>query len=599
MTPGQFDHVFQTKLQSWTRLGFAAQSFFSLQEFNRLNKIAQSFDASSRTIVFTFFENNYASLGGLAAIAKNLPKFMKNGGESVVFISPFHRNNKRIKKAYEAGNFVTIFEAAPITCANFSAALSCLQDITADVPSYFCSIDDHFTAETDPYAYGDPSLLAQDALVFCAAVPLMLSRLGFKNNVLIHAHDWECSAVALTSQMAVLREDLTNAKTVLTLHNSYDAALPAGLMAEFFGRTVPADTFLQTFIPLLSGPLTTVSTPFAHELRFDPLQTGVFTGHLQGVFSKNPPIGIENGLFGNPTPPFSREALALCEKKDFSLLLKEKAALRKDLQSRVHSEQRGHVMGKLEFPDHADDHLPVFFMTGRPDFMQKGFDSMLLGFQKLKRGTAKLFFGLNIESKSSGIEDRPELAAFLQDVERECRGDIVIWPFRIPSDHYAALLRGASFQLMPSFYEPFGSATEGFISGTPVVARGTGGLWAQVEACNKTPIPEFYGNLFKHAAEAAKPNGILYRERYSETHYEIDWNSILKLPLSKRHTIALYRSIIDGAHEGLKNAVEIFSDPARYGELIVNGFKSLSCFRWSDSVEKYVKIYDSACRGAL
>ena len=231
--------------------------------------------------------------------------------------------------------------------------------------------------------------------------------------------------------------------------------------------------------------------------------------------------------------------------------------------------------------------------------MQKGFDSMLLGFQKLKRGTAKLFFGLNIESKSSGIEDRPELAAFLQDVERECRGDIVIWPFRIPSDHYAALLRGASFQLMPSFYEPFGSATEGFISGTPVVARGTGGLWAQVEACNKTPIPEFYGNLFKHAAEAAKPNGILYRERYSETHYEIDWNSILKLPLSKRHTIALYRSIIDGAHEGLKNAVEIFSDPARYGELIVNGFKSLSCFRWSDSVEKYVKIYDSACRGAL
>lgn len=598
MITGQFDHVFQTKLHAWTRLGFAAQSFFSTPEFNRLTKAAQSFDALSRTIVFTFFENKYAALGGLAAIAKTLPKFMKDKGENVLFISPFHRNNKKIRKAIANGNFVTIFEDLRFTCGSVVLKIGCLQDITAEVPSYFCSLDDYFTAETDPYAYPDTSLLAQDALAFCAAVPAMLSRLGFKKNLLIHAHDWECAAMALTSQMAMLSDELSCAKTVLTLHNSYDANLPTSLMSRFFGRTVQTDTFLQTFIPLLNGPLTTVSTPFAHELRFDPLQTGVFTRHLQQVFSKNPPIGIENGVFGNPSSPFSQPALALSEKKDFSLLIKEKARLRTAMNSSVQSEESDRVLGKLTLSGPSDK-SPFFFMTGRPDFMQKGFDTMLLGFQKLKRGTAKLFFGLNIESKSADFKRRLDIIEFLKNIERDCRGDIAIWLFRIPSDHYSTLLRGASFQLMPSFYEPFGSATEGFASGTPVIARATGGLWAQVEPCNKVAVPGFYGNLFKHGNAAPSATGILYRENYSGAFSGIDWNSILKLPLSERHAVPLYQSIVDSAYEGLKTAVEIFSQPARYGELIASGLRSLSLFPWAYSVEKYIKIYDKTCRSAL
>ena len=39
---------------------------------------------------------------------------------------------------------------------------------------------------------------------------------------------------------------------------------------------------------------------------------------------------------------------------------------------------------------------------------------------------------------------------------------------------------GATFAVMPSFYEPFGAATEAYLAGTPVIARATGGLTGQV-----------------------------------------------------------------------------------------------------------------------
>jgi glycogen synthase len=593
-----FDHVFHTKLHSWTPIRSGYQAFFSPREIGLLGQSEQTFDGASRTVVFTIFENNYAALGGLATIAKCLPKFMKAAGENVVFISPFHRNNKNIRQAYRDGQFVTLFEDLRFTCGNFASTVTCLQDITAEVPSYFCALDNCFTAQENPYDYPDPDMLGLDSLVFCASIPAVLGKLGLKKNLLIHAHDWETSAVALTSKMAVLGGRLASAKTVLTLHNSYDASLSASHMSKFFGMTLSTDTFLQAFIPLLDGPLTTVSMPFAHELRFDPLQTGVFTRHLQRSFSQNPPIGVENGVFSDKTAPFSAPALKRCEKQDFSLLLHEKERMRQGLITCMQSYRNDTILGTLDFAEKTGE-VPVFFMTGRLDLMQKGFDAMLLAFQRLERKKAKLFFGLNIGSKSGDFLNNGALLDVLNEAVLQCRGDLTVWPFRIPANDYNILLKGASYLLMPSFYEPFGSATEGFISGTPVIARATGGLWVQVEACNEVYVPPFYGGFFKSRHLMRHATGILFREKYPDQMSETEWNNILKLPLRERGSSALYEAIVESAYCALEMAVDIFADPARYGPLIANGIASLSSFPWARSVEKYQKVYNRTSRSAV
>jgi len=53
---------------------------------------------------------------------------------------------------------------------NFASPVTCLQDISADVPSYFCALDNCFAAQENPYDYPDPDMLGLDSLIFCAAL---------------------------------------------------------------------------------------------------------------------------------------------------------------------------------------------------------------------------------------------------------------------------------------------------------------------------------------------------------------------------------------------------------------------------------------------
>ena len=261
---------------------------------------------------------------------------------------------------------------------------------------------------------------------------------------------------------------LEHARTVLTLHNSYDAAIGKRHKLMFFGKQIPGDTVLQCSLPMLSGPLTTVSTVFAHELCHDPLQRGVFVNHLQNLFSKNPPIGIENGVFGSGRGPFEQSLLKKGKKQIFADLASKKEMHRGLLREEL-SRMMAHPgsIGNLELSEN-DRRTPVFVMLGRLDLMQKGYDVVFHAFKRLPKGKARLIF-----CPSSG--SNPENLSFFKAAAEERKGEIVIFPFRITNEQYALFLRGSSFFIMPSFYEPFGSVTEAFLNGTPVLARATGG----------------------------------------------------------------------------------------------------------------------------
>jgi|WetSurMetagenome_2_1015567.scaffolds.fasta_scaffold00267_8 glycogen synthase len=595
MTP-RFDYLFTAKLDGWTPFRSGYRRFFTTRETELLAESERTFDSASRTVALLAFENEYASLGGLSVVTRFLPRHLLGAGEKVVFVTPYHSNHVAVKEARRAGKLAEEF-TIPFECGGDFRRLSCLKDVGAPLPSYFLAVDGRFTAEEHPYAYSDPASLLADSLVFCVAVPYALARLGITRNILFHANDWETAAVALSSKISVLGGIIESAKAVLTLHNSYDAALPNEIASRYFSRPVPAPTVLCACIPLLNAPLATVSAPFAHELRADPLQRGCFVDHLQAEFSRNPPVGIENGTFGGKGPAFSPEAITRFASGDARTLVSEKNKRVAAFWSRVSSRADKRIIGGLSRPA-PGVRVPVFFLSGRIDFLQKGFDVAFSAFERLRRGSAKLFFSPNAVGRAEA--GGPELE-FFGDIARRCEGDIAIWPFYLPHDEYRLLLRGAGFLVMPSFYEPFGAATEGLSAGTPVVARATGGLWMQIHSYAPVHVPSFYGDLFEgvFAGDGSAPNGLLFRERYPDALSEEEWKRIFSLPLSERGRSPLYEAMVQAAFAAFDAAVKLYADERAYTSLVAAGAASADAFAWPGTVEKYRKIYDAAARSAV
>ncbi len=585
--PGEYDHIFQTKVDSWVSLSNALHEFFTQKEIDSLKLAEKTFDSEKRTIVFLSFENKFASLGGLAAVADHLPVWLLKSKERVLFFTPFHSKNNRMKDALKKGILVPCFQNASFNLCNYSGILTCYREINSIVPSYYLEIKERFFAGENPYGYVDKNELLLDSLAFSAAVPFALKQLGVTSNLLFHAHDWETAPIAITSKLAVISAVLEHARTILTLHNSFDTGLPSKYKTLFFGKNIQGETILQCTLPLLNGPLTTVSTPFAHELRHDPLQKGVFTDHLQVVFSRNPPIGVENGMFGEPCPPFSDEAISEAKRGDLNLLIGQKEAQRVQFFEELHKFNDSRIVGSIKITAKSSK-APIFFMSGRLDFMQKGFDVIFHAFERLPRGKAKLFFCPSSRNDNSGLD-------FFIDFANRCKGDIIIVPFRITREQYNTILKGASFLVMPSFYEPFGAATEGLMNGTPVIARGTGGLWIQVNPAEELYVPSLYGNILNLEKRMGQPTGLLYREDYPDSVAEKSWRNLLNLTPDKRISNPLYKAMVNSAFNALEMAIKTFSTPMFYGSMIYNGIESIHQFSWERAVQKYQKVYDAAC----
>jgi glycogen synthase len=584
----QFDRMFAMRLEQWSFLRRGLEGIFDKEQIGMLLQSEQEFPAEARTVVLLAFENRFASLGGLTPVMKYLPRQLIRMGERVMFLSPFHCGNQAMKAALKDGLFDRCFARVPFRAANYEALLTCYRDTTAAIPSWYLEIPGRFTAGENPYGYADQEELLLDALAFTVAVPFALAQLGFAGNLLFHAHEWETAAIAVTAMLSVMQGRLRQVRTVLTLHNSFDCRLSAAYQRRFFGKELRrTDTVLQCAIPLLNGPLVTVSTPFARELCCDPLQRSFFADHLQEVFSKNPPAGIENGVFGDASLPFTDATLQAARRGAFEKLLTRKLTYRRRFLKILERGRDGRSIGKLAI-DSGDTATPVFFMAGRLDFMQKGFDVMFYAFERLRRGQAKLLF---CPSGTSGITDRD--LAFFKKIALRCAGDIEIWPFKIPRRVYDLFLKGASFLLMPSLYEPFGSANEGLLSGTPIVARGTGGLWIQVNSACPVTVPPFYGAL-RLDGKRKFPTGILFRETYPDAKAGREWRRLLELPPAKRRTVPLFGSIVRAAGTALNNAIGLYAEPKNYAQLIVNGLAEVKKLSWERAAGKYLQVYDVA-----
>lgn len=581
-----FNTIFHTKLTSWTPLSAQHHDLFNEEELAVMERSNRTFRSEARTVVLLSSENRFATAGGLGAVVKQLPVSLAEAGESVVLLTPLHRNNPVVQKAIATGALRERCTGLTVRICNYACIVCYYEEVDAQVPTWHIGVEGRFLAGENPYGYTDPEALLLDALVFCAVVPSVLEHLGISEHVLFHAHDWECAPIAVFSRYAVISSVLKQVRTILTLHNSFDAPFPDRLKLRFFNKIFPGHTVLQSMLPFFHGPLTSVSTPFAHELRHDPLQRGFFADHLQQLFRRNPPLGIENGMFGDPKFPFTTTEIEAAQKNNHGPILTKKKKWRTAFLTELRSTDDPRIIGKLDSASLDDPTIPLFFMSGRFDLIQKGFDTVFAAFCALKPGSAQLFFTPTLHNGDDDL-------SFFSEVADRCRGSVVIWPFKIPVRQYRTFLQGANFLLMPSLYEPFGAASEGFLHGTPVIARATGGLLAQIHPGSEFTVPALYSSLFPPALPRNR-NGILYREQFPEREAQQLWRPLLEASLQQRGANPLYRAIVAAAEGALSDACRVVADDQRYGAMILDGLLSVREHSWEIAATKYRSVYDVA-----
>jgi glycogen synthase len=578
-------------------------------------------------IVLVSFETEFSSHGGLGAVMKLLPREI--GEDRCAIIAPFFHNVialdelKRRKAIKRSESLFTV----QVLIRGIAYPVEVIQvENRHGLSLFFLASNQFFQAPANPYVNpGDPAApldpyrnpnnteaLAEDALFFSIALPVVLVELakaGHLNSrdVVLHLQDWETAAVAQSIKQTHTSPALASIRCVLTVHNPYDKPLHrlnSARVCDFAAHLgfELNHSVLEQVIPLLDAPVSTVSAGFAHELRNEPLYTQIFCPHLQTAFRDKGLVGIDNGIFGASTFPFSPESFAEASTGRYERLAREKAGARARLGEILPDYLRTLATdGKVTVwggpLDLDDPHIPIFLMLGRDDPRQKGFDVMVEAIRAIPRGAAHYIFTvmpgdeglLGLDFMRRLAEERPE--------------EVCVLPTRVAAPVFEALQRGSSFLVMGSLYEPFGAANEGYLSGMPVVARATGGLVQQVapapECMSDEQLLSLYGRQLARRYHGAGdgPTGILYREQVAFADEVDGWRELVECGYWKhnpkgdriegRASSLLYRQMTASAAEALRLAIRIHADPPRYAAMIINGWNMLAKFQWKRAVASY------------
>ena len=245
--------------------------------------------------------------------------------------------------------------------------------------------------------------------------------------------------------------------------------------------------------------------------------------------------------------------------------------------------------------DLSDPTLPVFLILGRDDPRQKGFDVIAEAIDQIDEGMARYLF-----TPMPGDEGLVGLR-FLEDLADRRPDEVNVFPFRLSFEAFQAVQKGSSFMVMGSLYEPFGAATEAYLTGMPVVARASGGLVQQVAPYRKNTYLSEHGQALatQYHDEESKPTGFLFREPKLPDHVEAQgWRTIIDCAyweqtpkgdrIADRKGTPLFDAMVANAAEAIQDAIAFYqADQAGYAEMIYHGFKMLDHFSWTHAIDEY------------
>lgn len=542
----------------------------------------------SERIAFVTYETPFAPAGGIAAVMGRLPdKVAEASGHETIVLTPFHH---AIAKTAEQ----PVRSVARLTVGGKTPMVVELLRHAERPAFHFLRPEDpkYFAGAPHPYHVSADDLL-RDALLFGCAVVAAIDHLDASADWSLLLQDWEAATAALALPS---RSSETNGRrrAFVTLHNSYDAAVPDELAATFGIAPLRGHTVLQRALALAERPVFTVSEQYAIDLASDYLQAHIMADHLQASLRRRI-VGINNGPFTDFKVDAAAFESALCY--DFAALDRWKA----DHRARALAALDQHAPSAKQpvWGDRArfdrDERAAWIVMAGRDDPRQKGYDVAALAVREFLEadGDARFFF-----FPVPGDEDLPGLE-FLKRLAADHPERVLVFPFLWIAG-FSATLAGAAFGLMPSFYEPFGMANEFYLQGTVGIGRATGGIAQQI-------VPLRSAASFSLSAQAvadhwhassAQPTGLLYREHAGREESEEGWKGINAgdYPIGEGRVTSrarwpLFRAMAHELRLAIADAARLYrEDRALYDRMLVSGILHVGQgFSWERAAHEYVR----------
>jgi starch synthase len=401
----------------------------------------------------------FSKTGGLADVARSLPKALKRLGHEVMAITPFYGkaiNPKEfdLKLIYkDVEIFLNSEESVKV---NYWKGY--LMD---DLPVYFVESKKYFSRRK--VLYGSSHENAR-FLVFSVAALKLLDILNTKPDIL-HCHDWHTGLIPFyVKNKFRYADNLIKTKTVFTIHN-----LVFQMGRNWWEVPVGKKDFGKGKIPHLANPdieylnfakrgilsadiINTVSEQYREEI-----MTKKFGQDLHRVLKNREDrlFGIVNGIDYKAFNPAVDPGLV--KNYDYKKIHRKK--LNKDeLQRRV------------GFP--IVRKVPVLCATSRVTF-QKGFDLMLQIMEPLLQ--------MDVQLIVLGDGDKRYIDA-LKKYNKKYPEKIVWLPFKGNEDLETLIYAGSDIFLLPSHHEPCGlNQLIAMRYGCIPVVRKVGGLYNTVD----------------------------------------------------------------------------------------------------------------------
>lgn len=397
----------------------------------------------------------FSKTGGLADVARSLPKSLHRLGHDVIVISPFYtkildRKKHKLEKIYSDVNLY-IDKENEVKVSYYRG------ELMPGLPSYFIRADKFFGRRASLYGSSHEN---QRFYLFDVAALKLISLLKFKADI-IHCHDWQAGLIPhLKNNRFKKSKTLQKAATVFTIHNLVfqfgqnwwevpvkNRDKGKNSLPLFHDKKMEYINFAKRAI-LNADAINTVSETYTQEVMsrdFGQDLHRILTNRQHKLF------GVVNGIDYKEFNPQN-------DKKIFRNY-DHKKVLRKKLNKKF-------IQKLFKLP--IRDNVPVICMTSRVTY-QKGFELILRIIKPLMQ------FDLQFIVIGSGDKN---IIKDLNKVQKKYPDKFVIIPSHEKNQKYETqIYAGSDLILLPSHHEPCGiNQLKGFRYGCVPVVRSTGGL---------------------------------------------------------------------------------------------------------------------------
>lgn len=401
----------------------------------------------------------YSKTGGLADVARSLPKAIKRLGHEVIVITALYgqiigKKQHKLKLIFENVKvYLNSKEAVRVNCWK--------SYLMEDLPVYFIENKKYFSQRKQLYGSGRENARF---LIFDVAALKLISLLKFEADI-VHCHDWQAGLIPFYLKTDFrYSKTLRKAKTIFTIHN---LAFQFGQnwwevsseKKDYGRKRIPhiADPDIENInfakrAILSADAINTVSEQYREEI-----MTKKFGQDLHRVLKNREDrlFGIVNGIDYNAYNP--RNDPGLFKNYDHKKIHRKKL-------------NKEYLQKKFGLP--ADKEVPLLCATSRVTF-QKGFELILKILQPLLK--------LDIQMIVMGDGDKKYISE-LKKYNKKYPKKIIWLPFSGNQQYETLLYAGSDIFLLPSHHEPCGiNQLIAMRYGCAPIVRKIGGLYDTVK----------------------------------------------------------------------------------------------------------------------